>query len=683
MPSERGGDMAIQLGLCTYLPDTGQLFDAEGNEARLRPKSMLVLGVLCGRLGQVVSKNDIIAHAWEHAVVSDENITQCIADIRKAIGDTARNILKTVSKRGYVLDATGTKPPEPPAVDLLHVTRDLKLNLVPVLAVTVRVGDDATALPDQGRSDIVACIDLPSPNPSERRLIFRCVDAVSAVNLALDLQAEGRGAGAVQASSVLDMCIEASLAAAPPNSDVTLYFDRMFRHVTLGQSIATAEIRDAVVDGSDAQFEDLGDHAIGRDTKRLYQVRQLGATGALPRGRHARLLPTIAIIPFSGPRDDPSAMVGEALADDIITVLSRSQQVNVISRLSTRQFRQRDLTSAQLSSRLDADLILTGSFMTMGDEIILKLELSDTRSDIVLWADRITAPLRAILTDLDTAHSIVAQLRKAMVLHEIRRVRSFPIATLENYSLLLGAVGLMHRLSQNDFGKARVLLEALMDRVPNQPDPLAWMSRWHVLRVQQGWSEDPHEDARLGLEHTKAALDIDAENTLALVSEGFVLTNLLRQLDDAEDRYNQALQINPNDANARLLRGTLYAFQGKGTEAQTDAEQALFLAPFDPHRFFFLALAASASVAAEDYDRALALSTASLRLNQSHTSTLRVKIIAQMNLGQTGDARKTAQKLIELQPGLRVSSWLAASPGADFEIGKRIAATLSEAGIPD
>jgi tetratricopeptide (TPR) repeat protein len=161
------------------------------------------------------------------------------------------------------------------------------------------------------------------------------------------------------------------------------------------------------------------------------------------------------------------------------------------------------------------------------------------------------------------------------------------------------------------------------------------------------------------------------------------MTNLLRKLDDAEARYDRALDLSPNDAVGRLLRGTMYAFRGQGTEAMRDTERSLHLTPLDPLRFFFLSLAASACISAENYDRALEFSNLSLRANSTHTSTLRVKAVAQMRLGHGDAARETGRKLLSLQPNLRVSEWLKNAPSSAYANGREFGNTLREIGIPN
>jgi tetratricopeptide (TPR) repeat protein len=246
----------------------------------------------------------------------------------------------------------------------------------------------------------------------------------------------------------------------------------------------------------------------------------------------------------------------------------------------------------------------------------------------------------------------------------------------------MAAIGLMHRPSRRDFGLADQLLQTLIGRTSDSPAVSAIMARWHVLKVQQGWSDDPRREGQEALRLTQRALDSDPTNVSALVSEGFVLTNLMHRLEEAQERYEVALDISPSDALGRLLRGTLFAFRGEGAKAVRDTERALHLAPRDPHRYFFESLAASACIAAEDYERALALARQSLRSNRGHTSTLRVKAVAEYRLGEGDAARATVRELLRQQPDLTVSGWLRTAPSANFEIGREFARTLEEAGVP-
>src|SRR5262245_13652591 len=70
----------------------------------LRPKSFDVLRYLVEHPGRVVSKEELIGAVWPNVTVSDESLTQCITEVRRALGDDNKRIIKTIRRRGYLVD---------------------------------------------------------------------------------------------------------------------------------------------------------------------------------------------------------------------------------------------------------------------------------------------------------------------------------------------------------------------------------------------------------------------------------------------------------------------------------------------------------------------------------------------------------------------------------------------------
>jgi tetratricopeptide (TPR) repeat protein len=203
------------------------------------------------------------------------------------------------------------------------------------------------------------------------------------------------------------------------------------------------------------------------------------------------------------------------------------------------------------------------------------------------------------------------------------------------------------------------------------------------MRVQQGWSVNAPSEGHAALECTKRALDLDPHCSLALTIDGLVNTNLLKRLDVAQDRYETALQVNPNDSLAWLLKGTLHAFKGEGKTAMEHTQRALRLSPLDPLRYYYDSLAATAALAAGQYERALKLAEHSLRANRTHTSTLRAIAIANWQLGHLDVARSTVAELLRLEPSLTITGWRKRSPSSEFDTGKLWAEVMLKAGVPE
>lgn len=455
-----------------------------------------------------------------------------------------------------------------------------------------------------------------------------------------------------------------------------------------GEIVVSARAREQLTPLLDADVEDLGECYL-KNIEAPVRAFRIGPPGPHPVVKShwalGELRPTLAVIPFAVRGEAAEqGILGEVLADEIIRALCRTQELNVISRLSTTGFAGRKLDLDEVRLHLRANYAVSGVCRVSGDSVCLDAELVETKTGQIVWENRLTERIAGILEgNHELVGRAVAEVSKAIMARELLRTRSQPLPTLESYALLMGAIVSMHRLRSTDFSDARAMLEAILERGPYQPLAQAWLAKWHVLRVQQGWSDNVMDDAHRALELTTRALDSDPEFSLALAVDGFVHMNLLKRFDIARERYNLAIHSNPSDSLALLLRGMMHAFCDEGDQAVRDTELALVLSPLDLHRFFYDSLAASANLTAGDYARALDLAHRSLRANRMHTSTWRVLTVAQWQLGMHEEARESARQLLRLEPAFTVCGYLGHTPGAAFSIGKLIAEVLLKAGVPD
>jgi len=106
--------MKLQLGGLLLDLDAGELLDAGGAPATgLRRQALEVLLVLGRRAGQVVGKDDLMAAVWPRVVVGEGSLTQAIAEVRRALGDSGHRLVRNVPRRGYMLvpDTPADAPP--------------------------------------------------------------------------------------------------------------------------------------------------------------------------------------------------------------------------------------------------------------------------------------------------------------------------------------------------------------------------------------------------------------------------------------------------------------------------------------------------------------------------------------------------------------------------------------------
>jgi TolB-like protein/Tfp pilus assembly protein PilF len=99
------------------------------------------------RQGRLVTRDELMQAVWPDVAVTDESISKCIADIRKALADDSQIIVRTVTRRGFLFQAEVTVagtlplragPPSPPPA--IEPPRRRRLLLTATVALAVLTG---------------------------------------------------------------------------------------------------------------------------------------------------------------------------------------------------------------------------------------------------------------------------------------------------------------------------------------------------------------------------------------------------------------------------------------------------------------------------------------------------------------------------------------------------------------
>ena len=455
-----------------------------------------------------------------------------------------------------------------------------------------------------------------------------------------------------------------------------------------GETVVTAEVRDQIVDGMDADLEDMGESYLKHwpEPVRTWRAWPAGSAGAQERERaplmpQEDLRPTVAVIPFVGRSSSPEhEVIGDLIADGVITQLSRTGLLRVISRMSTNAFKGRTTELSDISSLLSAGFVLSGSYSVLGERVVINAELADVRRNEVIWADRLIGPIEDLLqlhsqlilglTDASSQALINATVQRALVL---------PVPQLESHALLLGGINLMHRSTARDLDRSRELLEAVSERHSRVATPWTWLAKWHILNVVQGRSPDSPAEFRQAIQLADRALDLEPTSSLAMAIKGHVQCHLGTQLDESRQLLLQATEINPNDHTAWMYAGFWSTMWGDPADAVRESEKALDLSPLDPQRFFIEMLVAHSYLMANDLEKAVGMCHVSLRRNRYYLATLRILLTAQYESGQVAEAKATFQTLLSLQPGLTLGAFLSYS--RTNPLRQRVAAAMKALGL--
>lgn len=108
--------MRLRLGELTVDLDARQLLRGR-EEIHLSPKAFELLRILLDARPRAMSKNELHEHLWPATFVSEANLASLIAEIREAIGDSARQprFIRTVHRFGYAFSDQAVEEPPPGA----------------------------------------------------------------------------------------------------------------------------------------------------------------------------------------------------------------------------------------------------------------------------------------------------------------------------------------------------------------------------------------------------------------------------------------------------------------------------------------------------------------------------------------------------------------------------------------
>ncbi|WP_270934334.1 winged helix-turn-helix domain-containing protein [Falsiroseomonas oryzae] len=103
----------------------GSLRNAAGAEVPIAPKPFDLLRTLACEAGRTLSKDALLDAVWPGVTVTEDSLFQAVREARRAIGDEDGHVLRSIPRRGYMLDAAvDAAPAVPPVAEPLTPPED-------------------------------------------------------------------------------------------------------------------------------------------------------------------------------------------------------------------------------------------------------------------------------------------------------------------------------------------------------------------------------------------------------------------------------------------------------------------------------------------------------------------------------------------------------------------------------
>jgi TolB-like protein/Tfp pilus assembly protein PilF len=392
--------------------------------------------------------------------------------------------------------------------------------------------------------------------------------------------------------------------------------------------------------------------------------------------------PTIAVLPFRQIGDAGShAAIADALPHDLITELSRLRWLFVTARGSSFRLRGSDADVAEIGRLLDVRYCLSGTVEIGGANLVVTVELIDTRDSGIVWAEHFSGPIDAVHQIREHISSqILAALEIQIPLHEAARARLTVTEHLDAWSSYHLGLQHMYRFNRRDNAAATVLFEQSISRDPNFARAHAGLSFVHFQTAFMRHSDDLAGEIALARRFALRGLELDPVDPFVNFTMGRTFW-LEGDLETSLVWLERATAISPNYAQGIYARAWTESLAGRGLEGRRSVDLAMRLSPLDPLYYAMLATRAFTHMLTGEFAEAAAWAERAARSPGAHVLIALIAVAAHALADDDARAASWAANVRARNPRLSRSAFFDAFPMTSEASRARVSSALARFGF--
>jgi adenylate cyclase len=440
----------------------------------------------------------------------------------------------------------------------------------------------------------------------------------------------------------------------------------------------------------DIIFEDMGMRTLKNIAEpiRAWRIRPYGEASFARQSmlpQQARSLsgkPSIAVLPFQNMSGDAEQeYFADGIAEDVLTTLSKIQELMVIARNSSFAFKGQTKDAREIGQILGARYLLEGSVRKAGNRVRLTAQLIDSRDGGHLWADRFDGGVEDVFDLQDRiTQEIVAALEVRLAVGESARVWRKRSGSPLAYEYLLKGRVLYVNFARHTHAQARNEFELALKINPSFLPALYLLGLTLTDQARFGWEKDQASTYQAALNCADQALAIDPSFGEAYLVIGYVCT-FQRRHDEAVVAGEKAITLGPSSSDAHHMAGMYHGYAGNFRKAVVYEEHAQRLSPLERNES--MVDEARAKFHLGEFSAAYDIISHVLK-ERPHWLTAQTTLIASLwNLGCQDEARVAARGLLVGHPAFSLSRWAFLLPYRREVDLDAMMAPLRMAGLPE
>ncbi|HKJ18831.1 MAG TPA: tetratricopeptide repeat protein, partial [Xanthomonadales bacterium] len=256
----------------------------------------------------------------------------------------------------------------------------------------------------------------------------------------------------------------------------------------------------------------------------------------------------IAVLPFVNvSSDEEQEYFSDGLTEELLNVLARGNNLRVIGRTSSFQFKDKNEDLREIGRKLNVSHLLEGSVRRAGDDVRITVQLIDSGSGTQLWSRTFDRTLEDIFAVQDEIANAVTNELQVELLGASQTLTAEHSA--EAYDWYLKGLRAQHLLGPENTREAREHFERSIELDPGLA--VSWEKLAGVYGAMTVAGELPtDEGVELAKDALSRALELDPTSAGAYARQGVFRIMFDLNWKGAEAAFERALEIDPNNADA-------------------------------------------------------------------------------------------------------------------------------------
>ncbi|MDC1286481.1 adenylate/guanylate cyclase domain-containing protein [Gammaproteobacteria bacterium] len=453
-------------------------------------------------------------------------------------------------------------------------------------------------------------------------------------------------------------------------------------------------VRTAIGNKLPLAYEFMGEQSVKniKDPIRAYQVRlqpQEQGRQAAPVFQEFELpeRPSIAVLPFTNMNSDPEQeYFSDGITEDIITALSKINNLLVIARNSTFIYKGKAVDVRQISREQGVRYVLEGSVRKAGNRIRVTAQLIDATAGHHIWAERYDRELNDIFAVQDEImREIVVALDVELNEGEQARIWSSGTTNVAAWECVrLGSYKALYTANPEVKLQAKALLEKALDLDPSYA--IAW--------VMLGWIYQQYADvASLASdssspENTLASMLDCAQKALAadpFCADAYGLLAMyyleVKAFEQAKEMAEKAISLAPNNAQNLGEVSMVLNKTGSPQRALELKKRAMRCCPM--YRPGFLRGLGLSYYLLGQLESAIGAFKRSIERESEYLSAHTNLASIFGELGRQEEAKEPVREILRLAPGFSIQAYMKGLSFSNPDVLIRMEAGLRKAGLPE